>query len=309
MCERTPIVGPVVEHPSLDDRIVEWVLGVVGGHRLVSVTGLREGGPPWLLRFDTPEGEERAVLRVDSPPAAAGHERETLGIELARAGDVPVAKVIARRADELAAVLLFEYVDGKSCQPLEPDPERLSTLGCIAARISAGDLGKTPLPTVSHPIPMFDFDALRARSRPQPLLLAAQERVAATAADDPVGFVHGDLWSGNTLWCDAQLAAVIDWDCAGVGAAGIDLGSLRCDAAMSYGLEAVDHVLAGWEREAGHSADSLAYWDAVAALSTPPDIDWFASSIADMTRRPDLTKELLRERRDAFLADALNRLE
>ena len=87
----------------------------------------------------------------------------------------------------------------------------------------------------------------------------------------------------------------------------MDLGSLRCDAAMCYGLEAVDHVMTGWRREVGRPAEPLAYWDAVAALSTPPDIDWFAKAIAGMTGRPDLTKELLRERRDAFLADALER--
>jgi Phosphotransferase enzyme family len=37
---------------------------------------------------------------------------------------------------------------------------------------------------------------------------------------------------GNTLWRGGELAAVIDWDCAGLGAAGVDLGSVRCDAAM-----------------------------------------------------------------------------
>jgi catechol 2,3-dioxygenase-like lactoylglutathione lyase family enzyme len=67
-------------------------------------------------------------------------------------------------------------------------------------------------------------------------------------------------------------------------------------------------LLLGWQREAEHPAESLAYWDTVAALSTPPDIDWFSEAIAGMTGRPDLTKELLRERRDAFLADALGRL-
>ena len=77
---------------------------------------------------------------------------------------------------------------------------------------------------------------------------------------------------------------------------------------MCYWLEACDHVLAGWQREAGRPAGSLAYWDAVAALSTPPGIDWFAEAIAGMTGRPDLTRELLRERRDAFVADVLERL-
>jgi aminoglycoside phosphotransferase (APT) family kinase protein len=149
---------------------------------------------------------------------------------------------------------------------------------------------------------------LRATAPAQPLLEAARERVAAITPADPLGFVHGDLWSGNTLWHSDHLVAVIDWDCAGFGAAGIDLGSLRCDTALCYGLGAVDHVLDGWQHEAGRLADSVAYWDAVAGLSTPPDIGWFLPSISVMTGRPDLTASLLRERRDAFLADALDRL-
>ena len=193
-------------------------------------------------------------------------------------------------------------------QPVEPDLARLETLGRVAGRISKADPGSAKLPAVRRPVPDVDFDELRAQARPQPLLAAAQRRVAALEPDDPVGFVHGDLWAGNTLWRGATLAAVIDWDCAGLGPAGVDIGSLRCDAAMCYGLEAADHVLGGWQREARRPARSLAYWDAVAALCTPPDIDWFAGAIADMNGRPDLTKELLRQRRDAFLADALERL-
>jgi hypothetical protein len=111
-----------------------------------------------------------------------------------------------------------------------------------------------------------------------------------------------------SLVTDGPLDESVDWDCAGLGAAGIDVGSLRCDAAMCCGLDAPDHVLAGWQREAERPADSLAYWDAVAALSTPPDIGWFTDAVSDMAGRPDLTKRLLCERRDAFLADALDRL-
>jgi aminoglycoside phosphotransferase (APT) family kinase protein len=298
----------LVADAPLDEIVVEWVLAAVGGDRLVSVTGLREGGPPWLMRYEGFGGAGSVVLRVGAPETAGTQKFEVRGIELARAGGVPAPGVIAARADDKAALLLIEYVDGSSRQPVERDPGRLEALGWIAARISAIDPGDAELPVVMHPIPDVDFDELRARAQPQPLLAAAQERVAAIVPDDAMGFVHGDLWSGNTLWRGAELAAVIDWDCAGRGAAGVDLGSLRCDAALCYGLEASGHVLAGWQREAEHPAESLAYWDAVAALSTPPDIDWFAAAIAGMTGRPDLTKELLRERRDAFLADALERL-
>lgn len=288
--------------------MVEWAVAAVGGDRLVSVAGLREGGPPWLIRYEAPGGTGSAVLRAGTPETAEIQKFEVSGIALARARGVPAPGVIAARADDKAALLLIEYVDGSSHQPAEPDPARLEALGAIAARISTVDPGDAELPTVTHPIPLVDFDELRARAQPQPLLAAAQERVAAIVPDDPVGFVHGDLWSGNTLWRGAELASVIDWDGAGLGAAGVDLGSLRCDAAMCYGLEASDHVLAGWQRAAERPAESLAYWDTVAALSTPPDIDWFAEAIAGMTGRPDLTKQLLRERRDAFLANALERL-
>jgi aminoglycoside phosphotransferase (APT) family kinase protein len=298
----------VVTDDSLDESIVEWALAAARGNRLLSMTGLRGGGAPWLIRYEASGGPGSAVLRISAPETAWEQALEARGMALARAAGLPVPGVIASRADDRAALLLIEYVDGSSHQPVQPDPARLEALGRIAARISTVDPGDADLPAVTQPIPGVDFDALRARAQPQPLLAAAQERIAGVTPGDPTGFVHGDLWSGNTLWRGAELAAILDWDCAGLGSAGIDLGSLRCDAAMGYGLDASAHVLAGWQREARRPADSLAYWDTVAALSTPPDIDWFADAISEMNGRPDLTKQLLRERRDAFLADALERL-
>ena len=307
-CLGEPRTVGLVTDASPEDTIVAWALAAIGGDHLICMTGLRQGGPPWLMRYEASGWAGSAVVRAGAPETAGTQEFEVRGMALARAGGVPAPAVIAARADGTAALLLIEYVDGSSCQPAVPDPARLEALGRIAARISMADPGSAGLPAVTHPIPDAGFDALRARAQPQPLLAAAQQRVAAIVPDDPVGFVHGDLWSGNTLWRGGELPAVIDWDCAGLGAAGVDLGSVRCDAAMCYGLEAAHHALAGWQREAGRPAESLAYWDAVAALSTPPGIDWFAEAIAGMTGRPDLTKGLLRQRRDAFLADALERL-
>jgi len=123
------------------------------------------------------------------------------------------------------------------------------------------------------------------------------------------GLVHGDLWHGNTLWDDnGHLTAILDWDCAGVGPAGIDLGSLRCDAALCHGLRAADDILHGWEIEARRPGRDVPYWDVVAALSSPPDMGWFPVSMAAQGR-PDLTHEVMLERRDAFLAAALSQLE
>jgi aminoglycoside phosphotransferase (APT) family kinase protein len=121
--------------------------------------------------------------------------------------------------------------------------------------------------------------------------------------------VHGDLWLGNVLWSQSdRITAVIDWDCAGRGPAGVDLGSARMDAVTAYGHGAEDDVLRGWEREAGRPADDVAHWDVIACLSTPPDMGWFTTAVQQQGRT-DLTAELLVERRDDFLERALAALE
>jgi aminoglycoside phosphotransferase (APT) family kinase protein len=99
----------------------------------------------------------------------------------------------------------------------------------------------------------------------------------------------------------------IDWDAAGAGSYGVDLGSLRLDAALFHGLAAIDEVLAGWQEAAGRDADNVAYWDIVAALNVEADT---SGSIAAMyeTGRTDLDGPTMNRRRDEFLEDALRRL-
>jgi Ser/Thr protein kinase RdoA (MazF antagonist) len=163
-------------------------------------------------------------------------------------------------------------------------------------------------PARDRPIGAEDFAALRRRQPPQELLAAAEEAVARGAGpcERPV-LVHGDLWQGNALWQGTTVTGLIDWDCAGAGDPGVDLGSLRCDAAFCYGPQAPDHVLRGWEEEAGRSADRVAYWDLVAALSSPPDMGGFPLSMA-LQGRPDLDRPTMLARRDEFLRQALEAL-
>jgi aminoglycoside phosphotransferase (APT) family kinase protein len=139
------------------------------------------------------------------------------------------------------------------------------------------------------------------------LLREAEKGVSNRRESDrrgPSGLVHGDLWQGNAVWDGDRLVALIDWDCAGIGPAGVDLSSLRCDAPLCFGLDAADRVLDGWAEAAGRPAEDVAHCDFVAALCTPRDIGWFAESIAGQGR-PDLSRELLRSRRDEFLEAAL----
>jgi aminoglycoside phosphotransferase (APT) family kinase protein len=70
----------------------------------------------------------------------------------------------------------------------------------------------------------------------------------------------------TTLW------GMVDWDAAGAGRPGVDLGTLRCDAAIRFGLPAAGEILVGWRQVTGWRAAALAYWDLVAALTTPTDM-------------------------------------
>ncbi|MFZ0192797.1 MAG: aminoglycoside phosphotransferase family protein [Streptosporangiaceae bacterium] len=292
-----------------DAEALDWASAVLDTEVTV-LRGLRHGGSPWLLRA----GDREVVLRVARAGQAAETATEVAAMTYAArvAGAVfPVAELLGYDLAERTGygLVLTACMPGTSVIPPGPDPGRLRALGAAAARISSVEVTPAPaLPVRSRPIEADDFAGMRREQGTSDLLRAAEAAVAATRPDDGrLGLVHGDLWHGNTLWDDGRLTAVLDWDCAGVGPAGIDLGSLRCDAAWCHGAEAAGHILRGWEAEAGRPASDVPYWDAVAALASPPDMGWFPASMAAQGR-PDLTREVMLERRDAFLGAALSGL-
>lgn len=288
-------------------RALRWVAEVTQTAEIVVVRGLREGGSPWLLRA----GHHDLVLRVGQSDEAASFATEVAGLRLAARAGIPVPGLVACDQDAAAGgpLVLTGRLPGSSQIPRDPDPSRLRALGAVAARLHAVPLEPSAdLPLRDRPIAGEDFAAMRREPGVSSLLREAEELISRTgpAEGRPV-FVHGDLWYGNTLWNDGALAGLIDWDCAGAGAPGVDLGSLRCDAAICYGTQAAAEVLRGWEDTAGQAAADVAYWDVVAALATPPDMGWFAAAINEQGR-PDLDRITLLSRRDEFLRQAMDRL-
>jgi aminoglycoside phosphotransferase (APT) family kinase protein len=293
---------------SPDAGLLGWAVRIAApGSEVIEVRGLRDGGAPWRLRLRRGGADRAVVLRIGEDPAPLATEAAAL--EVAAGHGIPAPRLLAADLDRDPPVVLVEAVEGASTIPAERPPARLRALGRAAAALAAVPLVPAPaLPRRDRPIATVDFAALRRLPPPRPLLLEAEARLGALPPSRvPEGFVHGDLWQGNALWAGETLAALVDWDCAGAGPAGVDLGSLRCDAAVCFGAAAAADVLAGWEEATGRRAAEVARWDVVAALSTPPDMGWFPGAIAGQGR-PDLGRELLRARRDTFLGDALDRL-
>jgi aminoglycoside phosphotransferase (APT) family kinase protein len=314
--------GPIRQPPA---GTLRWSANVLGCAPVV-LRGLRDGGSPWLLKA----GDRQVVLRTGHPVRSQQIATEAAALARAAATEVPVPDLLGHDDGRLAGgvpVVLSSCLPGDSRIPREPIRARLRALGAATARLHAWPCAPSlSLPRRHHPIGDLDFAAMRAGHDMGPLQREAQAILDAAAqllAAEATVFVHGDLWQGNTLWVGDSLTGLVDWDAAGAGAPGVDLGSLRMDVALCYGTDtagtdtagtdtagtdAAGEVTAGWEEAAGRPADNVAYWDIVAGLATPPDLGWFPEAIATQGGRPDLTRELIARRHADFLGQALDQL-
>ena len=286
------------------------------GARITRAAGLRDGGNPWLLRLERIGSQYQVVLKTGDPASARDRMQlrtQVAALALAHDHGLPVPRVIAadltgRQAGVLAMVT--SVLPGSSTIPRAMPAGRARSLGAAAAAIHAVALTPRPdLPLRTRPLPDMDFTAWRRSTGTTPLLARAEQRLSELPV--PGGatvLVHGDLWQGNTLWSADVCTGVIDWDAAGAGPPGIDLGTLRLDAALYHGSEAADQILHGWRDVAGREPEHVAYWDLVAALTTVGDMAQCMPPLLDH-HRPDLDAPTLTTRRDAFLSAALTQLD
>lgn len=298
-----------MDRPSSD--VLSWVAGALGVPG-VTAAPLGDGGP-WLVTADP--GGRRAVLALGDPGDHAVRQRfatEAAALELAARHAVPAPRPIAADLDatttgELA--LLTSFLPGSSRIPAAADERRLRELGAGVAQIHRVTTDPTAaLPRRTMSLEGLDLSIAPPSRATERLLAQAHDAVRTRGApEEPAVLVHGDLWQGNTMWDAERYVAAVDWDYAGIGPAGVDLGSLRCDVALFFDVPAADVVLEGWRGAADAPDIDVAWWDVVAALSTPPDlVAWLPNLHAQ--GRTDLDAATVNARRDAFLAAALRAL-
>jgi aminoglycoside phosphotransferase (APT) family kinase protein len=293
--------------------VIRWATSCVDpSASVVSITALHRLGSPWLLTLSGSH-LQHIVVRVGDEASAGLLATEAAALTAIEASDIPGPRLLGVALGEAEAPELYAVVTtrvaGTSHQAREPSTARLRALGNAIAVVHAAPVPvSTRLPARTRPIEPVDFDAARSTAPTRELLVTAEEFLRRAPAPEhrPV-FVHGDFWHGNTMWVGDRLTGIVDWECAGVGHPGIDLGMQRCDAALIAGPAAPDVVLDGYEAATGGRAADVAYWDVAAALTTPPTMESFIQTIIGQGRT-DLDPPTLLARRDAFLAEALARL-
>src|SRR5438094_6695901 len=265
------------------EQVLRWVAGVVGGMRVLSVENPsrsthRPSGTFRLRVEGTSTGASDLILQRPVPRWI------TDGMVIANARALPLVeshglagpRLIAADLDGRASgtvATLETFLSGSSDLPPMVSAARLREAGAAIARVNAVVLApQADLPHRPRPCAADDraADRRRGRTPTTPLLQQADERVRSHGVPAAASvFLHGDVWGGNMLWEGDRCVALIDWKGAGVGDPGVDLGSLRMQMALQYGLDAPAHVLEGWQRQAGRARIAVPYWDAVAALNTP----------------------------------------
>jgi aminoglycoside phosphotransferase (APT) family kinase protein len=321
---------------------------VGAGATVEHVRRLRKDEGPWLLRLTHGRSTVDAILRTGPPEwheirteAAALALAEEHGLPTPRL----LAAQCNESRGYLA--VLSAVLPGLTAIPRVATVERLRALGAATAALHAVPLAPRPdLPLRTHHMPWVDrsaerhwareyhaaaepdrsavvtawlrempgpshdeADAALREVRSTPLLDEADARLRAmNVPSDETVFVHGDLWHANTMWDGDSYVGMIDWEAAGAGHYGVDLGSLRWDAAILFGPSAPDQILAGWEEARGSAAADVAYWDLNAALNTDVDLSALVGVI-HAEGRTDLDARTLTERRDAFVRTALDSLD
>lgn len=275
-----------------DGTALSWAITTLSpGALLVEVCDLHDGFGPWLVRCAPPSSSPvyAGVLRV-AADAADGKgpqyvRTEAAAMRIAEQFGVAAPRLVGldaegRSAGRVASVQ--SVVDG---EPLGQGPysaDRLFSLGERLASVHRVSIE----PSAELPIRRRAMDGgegfLTERRRyagsarwvaGKRLLRRAEAELAQRPRPrDRIGLVHGDAWVGNAMALDGRCSGLFDWGSAGVGHPGVDVGYARLSAALTYGVHAAADVLAGWEAGTGEPLASIAYWDVVAALVTPPDL-------------------------------------
>ncbi len=120
-------------------------------------------------------------------------------------------------------------------------------------------------------------------------------------------FIHIDFWSGNILWKNGNISAVLDWEEAARGESGYDLAYARMELFL-LGLDnAAKVLLESYEAETGKRVENLALWELAASVRSMPDPAGWIPEWASFGNI-DFADTIVRERLRQFIQQARHKL-
>lgn len=118
---------------------------------------------------------------------------------------------------------------------------------------------------------------------------------------------HGDLWPGNILWSDGEVAAVIDWECAARGEPLDEISVCRLDVLWLFGWDAVADFTQAYVKARPVDTTDLPFWDLRASLRLINAIEICAPAYPKFGR-PDVTVGHMKRLHQEFVQQAFEAL-
>lgn len=92
---------------------------------------------------------------------------------------------------------------------------------------------------------------------------------------DAPALMHIDYWSGNILWHENEISAVIDWEEAAYGDPAVDVAYARMNMVLMGLPDAADEFLRVYELQTGRTLKNLVFWELAASVRPMIDpVDW-----------------------------------
>ncbi len=213
--------------------------------------------------------------------------------------------------------MVIEYIDGKQ----EFAPSNLSDyilqMATHLAGIHSVNCSVSDLSFLSEKAEIFD--ELSHRKSINNSLLSSDEGLIREVLKDvwPLHqrnsslLLHGDFWTGNILWQDDKLVAIIDWEEGRAGDPLIDLVITRLDILCIFGIEAMDSFTTHYKSLMAIDYTDLPYWDLWAALRLGRKVGTTLTECASFFTplgRADITEKTIRESYNFFITRVLGSL-
>lgn len=166
--------------------------------------------------------------------------------------------------------LLVSRLPGRLTYPREPTAAFISALAQAAAMVHG-----QPVP---DPVwPWHDHAAKLQRSVEAGQGPAWARLRESGIPQGPLTFVHGDLWPGNLLFHDDQLAGIVDWGDAGVGHPALEVTYMAADLRVATGSQDAHAALIDVDEELRGPLTNRGWWGMAGYLRFPSDpADWLA---------------------------------
>ena len=145
-------------------------------------------------------------------------------------------------------------------------------------------------------------EALEQHPLGEELWARRAEAVDSLQSVNPV-YVHHDFWSGNTLWIDDALVAILDWEGGTIADPAIDVAYCALDIRLLGLEEAADHFVEVYRELAGRDLSNLRYWELLALSRPIPDIAIWVPSWQAMG--VEISVDEARRRHTALITAAL----